>query len=147
MKRTDIAWLHDDALVAGISAPLSERGPLAGIAQDVIAAVVRASAMLELDAGEMLVREGEAATPEVYVLIEGALVVQSKSGFIARLDQVGAVVGEAAVVLGSKRSADVVAETAVRAVVVPAQVLADPHFADVAAGIRSAMLRDDWVKY
>jgi len=147
MKRTDIAWLHDDALVASLAAPLCERGPLAGLASDVVAAVVRSSAMLELAAGEMLIREGEPATPEVFLLIEGALVVQSKTGFIARLDQPGAVVGEAAVVLGSKRSADVLAETAVRALVVPSEVLSRPEFEDVAAGIRGAMLRDDWVKY
>jgi CRP-like cAMP-binding protein len=74
-------------------------------------------------------------------------VVQSNAGFIARLDELGAVVGEAAVVLGSKRSADVVAETEVNALVVSSQVLTRPEFADVAAGIRGAMLRDDWVQY
>ena len=134
-------------LIDDISARLSERGPLAGIARDVIAAVARSSALVELDAGEMLIREGEPATPEVFLLIEGTLVVQSKAGFIARFDELGAVVGEAAVVLSSKRSADVVAETEVTALVVPSQVLAQSDFADVAAGIRGAMLRDDWVKY
>ena len=147
MKRSEMRQLADPALVDDISARLSERGPLAGIPKDVIAAVARAGALLDLDKGEMLVREGEAATPEVYVLVEGTLVVQSKAGFIARLDQLGAVVGEAAVVLSSKRSADVVAETAVRALALSARDLARPEFADVAAGVRSAMLRDDWVKY
>ena len=147
MKRTEMRQIAAPGLIDDISARLGERGPLAGIPKDVIAAVVRASALVELDAGEMLVREGEPATPEVFLLIEGDLVVQSKGGFIARLEELGAVVGEAAVVLSSKRSADVVAETAVSALVVPAQVLARPEFADVAAGIRGAMLRDDWVKY
>jgi CRP-like cAMP-binding protein len=117
------------------------------LAADVVAAVVRSSSLVELDAGEMLVREGEPATAELYLLIEGTLVVQSKGGFIARLDELGAVVGEAAVVLSSKRTADVVAESAVHALVVPSQVLAQPEFADVAASIRGAMLRDDWVQY
>ena len=136
-----------DALVASLSARLCERGPLAGLAREVVAAVVRAGAIVELAAGEMLIREGEPATPEVFLLLDGALVVQSKAGFIARLDELGAVVGEAAVVLGSKRTADVVAETEVNALVVSSQVLVQPEFADVAAGIRGAMLRDDWVKY
>ena len=145
MKRTP---LNDDAQVATLGGRLCERGPLAGLSMDVVAGVVRASSMIELAAGETLVREGEPATAEVYLLVEGTLVVQSRAGgFIARLDQLGAVVGEAAVVLGSKRSADVLAETPVRAMVVPAQVLAQEQFADVAAGVRSAMLRDDWVKY
>jgi CRP-like cAMP-binding protein len=135
-------------LVESLSARLCERGPLAGLAADVVAGVVRSSALVELDPGEMLIREGDPATPEVFLLIEGALVVQSKAGgFIARLDELGAVVGEAAVVLSSKRSADVVAETEVHALVVPSQALARPEFADVAAGIKGAMLRDDWVKY
>jgi CRP-like cAMP-binding protein len=136
-----------DALVASLSARLCERGPLAGLARDVVAAVVRTSEIVELAAGELLIREGESATPEVFLLIDGTLVVQSNAGFIARLDELGAVVGEAAVVLGSKRSADVVAETEVNALVVSSQVLTRPEFADVAAGIRGAMLRDDWVQY
>jgi CRP-like cAMP-binding protein len=145
MKRNPVTG---PALVESLSARLCERGPLAGLAAHVVAAVVRSSALVELDPGEMLIREGDPATPEVFLLIEGALIVQSKAGgFIARLDELGAVVGEAAVVLSSKRSADVVAETEVHALVVPSQVLARPEFADVAAGIRGAMLRDDWVKY
>ena len=143
MKRYPVT----DALVESLSARLCERGPLAGLAREVVAAVVRAGAIVELAAGEMLIREGEPATPEVFLLLDGALVVQSKAGFIARLDELGAVVGEAAVVLGSKRTADVVAETEVNALVVSSQVLVQPEFADVAAGIRGAMLRDDWVKY
>jgi len=144
MKRNPVTG---PALVESLTARLCERGPLAGLAVEAVAAVVRSSALVELDAGEMLIREGEPATAEIYLLIEGTLVVQSKGGFIARLDELGAVVGEAAVVLSSKRTADVVAESAVHALVVPSQVIAKPEFADVAASIRGAMLRDDWVKY
>ncbi len=144
MKRNPVTG---PALVESLTARLCARGPLAGLAADVVAAVVRSSALVELDASEMLIREGEPVTAEIYLLIEGTLVVQSKGAFIARLDELGAVVGEAAVVLGSKRTADVVAESGVHALVVPSQVLTRPEFADVAAGIRGAMLRDDWIQY
>lgn len=147
MKRLPTAATHDPAAYEQLGARLSLSGPLAGISPDVIAAVARAGTLLELAAGEFLVREGEPATPEVYLLLEGALVVKSKGQPIARLDQPGAVVGEVAVVLSSNRTADVVAEGAVRALAVPVAVLAQPEFADVAAGIRGAMLRDDWVQY
>jgi hypothetical protein len=149
MKRTEVARLGDSAaLVERLADQLCARGPLAGIARDVVAGVVRSGALLELTAGELLIREGDPATPEVYLLVEGALVVQSKAGgFIARLDQSGTVVGEVAVVLSSRRTADVVAEAAVRALAIPTAVLATKEFADVAAGIRGAMLRDDWVQY
>jgi CRP-like cAMP-binding protein len=126
---------------------LSGRGPLAGIAPDTVAAFLRLGELIELDAGESLIREGEPATPEIYLLIEGALVVQSKGARLARLERPGDVVGEAAVVLGSKRSADVLADSAVRAVAIPGMALALPEFTDVAAGVRSALLRDDWVQY
>jgi CRP-like cAMP-binding protein len=147
MKRMPTAASDDPAAYQQLGERLSVRGPLAGISPDVIAGVARAGALLELAAGEFLVREGEPATPEVYLLLDGVLVVKSKGQPIARLDQPGAVVGEVAVVLSSKRTADVIAEGAVRALAVPVAVLAQPEFADVAAGIRGAMLRDDWVQY
>jgi CRP-like cAMP-binding protein len=147
MKRRVIGALGDPALAERLGEGLSANGPLMGIASNVIAGVVRVSAMLELAAGEFLVREGEPAAPEVYLLLEGTLGVQSKGSFIARLDQPGAVIGEVAVVLSSKRTADVVAESPARVLAVPVATLGQPEFADVAAGIRGAMLRDDWVHY
>jgi len=147
MKRGEIREIGNPAMVERLAEDLCEQGPLAGIPVNVVADVIRSAAMVELETGELLVREGEAATPEVYLLLEGSLAVQAKTGFIARLDKPGDVIGEAAVVLHSKRNADVVAETAVRALSIPAAVLAEAEFAEVAAGIRSAMLRDDWVQY
>jgi CRP-like cAMP-binding protein len=147
MKRQDVRSFADPALAGRLADPLSASGALAGIAASVIAAVARDSQLVELAAGEALVREGEAATAEVYLLVEGSLVVQSKAGFIARLDKPGDVIGEVAVMLSSKRTADVLAESGVRVLAVPTPLLARPEFADVAAGIRGAMLRDDWVQY
>jgi CRP-like cAMP-binding protein len=147
MKRTDIARIQDAAIAGRIAETLTASGPFAGIAVETLAQVVKAGSLIELANGEALVREGEAATPEVYLLIEGALIVQSKGAQLARLTRTGDVIGETAVLLSSKRTADVLAEGAVRVVAVPAQALTQPEFADVAAGVRSAMLRDDWVQY
>lgn len=145
MKRQPLDEFAD--AVGRHAAALAGSGPLAGLAPDTIAALLRLGDLIELEAGEALIREGDPAPPEVYLLLEGALVVQSKGAQLARLERPGDVVGEAAVVLGSKRTADVLAESAVRAVAIPGAALAQPEFRDVAAGVRSALLRDDWVQY
>jgi CRP-like cAMP-binding protein len=145
MKRTPMRALADAA--GRLAATLAERGPLAGIAPDTVAAFLELGDLVELDAGEALIREGEPAMAEIYLLVDGALIVQSKGARLARLERPGDVVGEAAVVLGSKRTADVLAEGAARVVAVPGKALALPEFTDVAAGVRSALLRDDWVQY
>jgi CRP-like cAMP-binding protein len=147
MKRTEIARIEDPALAGKLAETLCARGPLAGVGAGPLAEVIRRGTLIELDAGEALIREGEPATPEIYLLIEGALVVQSQGRTLARLDRPGDVVGEVAVVLSSKRTADVTAESAARAIAISARVLALEEFADVATGIRSTMLRDDWVQY
>jgi len=143
MKRQPIA---DPTFEGQLAALLCERGPLAGIAPEILENFVRLGALLELAAGEALVREGDVAA-EFYLLLEGALAVRSQGATLVRIDGQGSVVGEAAALLSQKRTADVVAEGAVRAIAVPGGVLARPEFADIAAGIRSASLRDDWVKY
>lgn len=147
MKRTDIARHGDPALAARLAETLRQRGPLAGLAVDAVARVVDLGALLELEPGEVLIREGESAASEVYLLVEGAFVVKAQGATVARLDHPGDVVGEVAVLLSSKRTADVIAESAVRAIAIPSKMLAQPEFAEAAAGIRSAMLRDDWVQY
>jgi CRP-like cAMP-binding protein len=126
---------------------LSERGPLAGVAASTAARFLRMGALLELEPGETLIREDETAAPEVYLLVEGALVVRAKSGTLARLEQPGDVVGEVAVLLSSKRTADVIAESAVSVVAIPSEVLAMPEHKEIEAGVSAAMIRDDWIKY
>jgi len=147
MQRIPIATIADRALAPRLAATLAARGPLAGLAEPLLAEFVARADLIDLPAGAALIREGEPATPEVYLLLEGALIVQSGGAQLARLERPGDVVGEAAVVLGSRRNADVLAEGAVRALAVPGEVLKRPEFADVAAGIRGALLRDDWVQY
>jgi len=146
MQRTENGGL-EDARVERLADTLRQRGALGGLAAPLVARLIRLGSLITLEKGEALVREGEPATPEIYLLVEGELVVQSKGAFIARLDRPGDVIGEAAVVLSSVRTADVIAESVVRAVAIPSGVIAMEEFADVAAGVRAAMLRDDWVQY
>jgi len=147
MNRRPLKDAVDAVLARQFATRLAETGPLAGIAVDVVESALRAGDLIELAPGEALIREGEPATPEVYVLLDGALAVESGGNPLARLERTGDVVGEVAVLLSSKRSADVVASSAARAVAIPATVLAQPEFTDIAAGIRSALLRDDWIQY
>ena len=147
MKRQDIKQLKDAAQAERLVGTLLARDAFSAIEPALLAKLVRHGALVELDKGEALIRETDAGAPEFYLLVEGALVVQSAGAFIARLDKPGDVAGEMAVLMSSKRSADVVAESAVRAIAIPAKALAQPEFAAVAEALRGVMLRDDWMKY
>lgn len=147
MRRTQIAQLDDAPRVERLVATLSGCKAFAGIAAVLLARLVRLGTLLELNAGEALIREGEPAAAELYLLVDGTLVVQSKAGFIAKLDRPGAVVGEVAVLLSSARTADVLAESAARLIALPSVILSQPEFAEVATAVRGSMLRDDWVQY
>jgi CRP-like cAMP-binding protein len=146
MQRTEISQL-DDARAGGLGSALGGSATFAGIPVPLLVKLVRLGALIQLGAGEALIREGEPATAEVYLLVDGTLVVQSKAGFIARLDRPGAVVGEVAVLLSSVRTADVLAESAAQLVAFPSGILSQPEFAEVATAVRASMLRDDWVQY
>lgn len=147
MKRTNIADSKNADLVNGLAETLRQRGPLAGLNADAVAGFIRLGALVALEPGEALIREDEEAAPEVYLLVEGVLAVRSKTGMIARLKNPGDVVGEVAVLLSTKRTADVVAESAVRVIAVPVKVLKMPEYAEVEAGVTGALIRDDWVQY
>lgn len=154
MRRTEISQLTDPALAERLTATLRELDALNGIAAPLVAKLVGLGTLVELEPGETLIHEGDLAAPEIYVLIQGALVVQSKTGFIARLDQPGDIVGEVAVLMSSKRTADVVAESAVRVIAIRPGVMKQPEFADVSAVFHkmvshsvSKKMSDDWAQY
>ena len=146
MKRTNLASASNE-LVDGLAARLGQHGPLARLGAANAASLLRLGELVALDPGEILIHEEEEARPEIYLLVEGALVVRSRTGTMARLSRPGDVVGEVAVLLSSRRTADVVADAAVRVVAIPARVLKMPEYAEAAANINGAMLRDDWVQY
>ena len=143
MKRTEI----DPALASRLAETLRQNGPLSGLAADAAASLITLGTLVELEPGEALIREDEEAAREIYLLVEGALAVKSKSGMVARLNRPGDVVGEVAVLLSSKRTADVIADSAVRALAIPEKVLEMPEYAEVASAVGGAMLRDDWIQY
>jgi len=143
MKRKDI----DAALAGRLAQTLRQHGPLAGLAADAAVSLIKLGTLVELEPGEALIREDEEAAREIYLLVEGALVVKSTSGTVARLDRPGDVVGEVAVLLSSKRTADVIADSAARVLAISAKALDLPEYAEVASAVGGAMLRDDWIKY
>jgi CRP/FNR family transcriptional regulator, cyclic AMP receptor protein len=78
--------------------------------------VAAASIELTIDAGKVLVREGEAGH-EAFVIMEGSATVSRKGENIATLS-VGDVVGELAPLTGGARTATVTADTAMELLVI-----------------------------
>lgn len=147
MQRTLISRIDDAPRVERLAATLCGGAAFGAVPAGLVGQLVRLGALVELAPGEALIREGEAAASEIYLLIEGTLAVQSKAGFIARLDRPGAVIGEVAVLLSSVRTADVLAESAAQVLAVPSSILSRAEFTEVAAAVRASMLRDDWMQY
>lgn len=154
MRRASIGAANDAGMVDGITGTLCGNGSFRQVAAAPLAELVRLGTLIELEPGEALMRQGEASTAEIYVLVEGTLVVRSNFGFIARLEQPGTVVGEVGVLMASERSADVVAESPVRALALPSELMTSTDSTGVAAVLRQVMsdslgskLRDDWVRY
>ena len=100
------AWLNHLAQV-----PL-----FANCSKKQLQAVAAASIELTIDAGKVLVREGEAGH-ECFVIMEGTANVSRKGETIATLG-VGDVVGELAPLTGGLRTATVTAETAMELLVI-----------------------------
>lgn len=147
MQRTEIGIIQDPSLVEHLTSLLSTRATFAGIEVARVGQLVRLGTQVELQPGETLIHEDEGGAAEIYLLIDGSLLIQSRGAFIARLDQPGDLIGEAAVLLSSPRNADVVAEKTTKLLALPASVVALPEFAEIAASFRAGMLRDDWVQY
>lgn len=146
MKKIVLAQAPADE-VARLVTALRQYGPLAKVEPPSATRLLQNGTLLELAPGEVLIREGGAAGDEFYLLVEGALGVQASIGTPARLDKVGDVVGEVAVLLKSRRNATVAAETTVRVVALNSSVLARAEYAGVLAAIKNAMVRDDWIQY
>ena len=146
MNKTALADAPADQ-VTGLVDTLRRQGPLSKVEAPSAARLLRQGTLLELSPGEVLIREGGAAGDEFYLLVDGALGVQATIGTPARLDKVGDVVGEVAVLLKSRRNATVAAETTVRVVALTSNVLARAEYAGVLAAIKQAMVRDDWIQY
>lgn len=98
------------------------------LSPEILDNVLRQGSEITLKKDSYLIREGDNAPPEMYILVEGSLVVVASNKFILRLDQPGDVVGEIAVIQSAARSADVVAEVDCRLIAFPAKLFeVDPH--------------------
>jgi predicted acylesterase/phospholipase RssA/CRP-like cAMP-binding protein len=93
---------------------VASNGVLAGLSQDAVGAIGAVMTLREIPAGDVLVREGEAADA-LYVLLDGRLAISLGDGGqqLGELEP-GAVVGEVAVLSGTLRTATATATTAVR---------------------------------
>ena len=98
------------------------------LSPEILDNVLRQGSDVTLKKDSYLIREGDNAPPEMYILVEGSLVIEANKKFILRLDQPGDVVGEIAVIQSTPRSADVVAEADCRLIAFPAELFeVDPH--------------------
>lgn len=154
MRRCEIRALQDSLLAERLAARLCQLDCLSDVPVPLVTKLVGLGELVDLEPGEVLIREGEWSAPEIYLLIEGVLAVQTGGAVIARLDQPGDVVGEVAVLMSSKRTADVIAESQVQVIAFRPADLKPSEFADVEAILHrvvsrgvSNKLSDDWVQY
>lgn len=80
------------------------------IPENLLLDMLRQSQLLQLAQDEQLVREGDNDPPEMYVLLQGALMVTSQGEFVSRLESPGDVVGEQAILSPEARTMTVTAE-------------------------------------
>ncbi|MBF0276767.1 MAG: GGDEF domain-containing protein [SAR324 cluster bacterium] len=72
--------------------------------------MVKLGDLVTLNKDDYLIREGDDAHLEMYILVEGSLAVTVQDKFILRLEMPGDVVGEMGVIHPGPRTADVIAE-------------------------------------
>lgn len=92
------------------------------LAPEVLKNILRQGSLLTVDKDHYLIREGDEAPPELYILVEGSLAIVANEKFILRLDSPGDVVGEMALIQSAPRSADVITESSCRLVEFPAEL-------------------------
>ena len=83
--------------------------------------MLKKGSLVTLEKDQYLIREGDDSALELYILVEGSLVILADRKFILRLDLPGDVVGELAVIQSAQRSADVITETDCRLIALPAE--------------------------
>jgi diguanylate cyclase (GGDEF)-like protein len=133
MRRTDLSQAADPAFLRQAAVILHGLKYFDAIGTELLEKLVRRGTLVEIESGEVLIREGDTSAPELYVLVEGALLVKAGARLINRLDQPGEVIGELAVMQAPPRTADVVAESAARVLAIRPEVLQQPGFAGITA--------------
>lgn len=93
------------------------------------------SSLLTRNRGELLARQADLSAGDLYILLEGVLLVRSGNRLISRLDRAGEIVGELAVLQSPPQTADIVVESAARVLAIRAETLALPAFDRLAASL------------
>jgi len=91
------------------------------LAPGILRNMLKKGTLVTLEKDQYLIREGDDSALELYILVEGSLVILADRKFILRLDLPGDVVGELAVIQSAQRSADVITETNCRLIALPAE--------------------------
>ncbi|MBF0352003.1 MAG: diguanylate cyclase [SAR324 cluster bacterium] len=94
--------------------------------ETVLENILREGDYLIIKPNEHLLYEGENKHQEIYVLIEGSLLVMSQGHLIMRLDDYGDIIGELSVLQPSVRYADVITESITHLVSFPVNALQLP---------------------
>ena len=92
------------------------------IDQQLFLDMLRQGELIHLKQEDRLIREGDTSPAEMYILVEGSLIVMSQQEFILRLEQPGDVVGELSIISPDPRAADVIAEVDSSVIVFPNQM-------------------------
>lgn len=100
---------------------------------NLIIKMLRQGELITLERDDLLIKEGDDSPAELFILIEGALAVESQGKFILRLEYPGDVVGEMGVIHPARRSADVVAESQCRLVAFSQKMFEVPKDAESAS--------------
>jgi flavin reductase (DIM6/NTAB) family NADH-FMN oxidoreductase RutF len=118
----------------------------AAMSDELMATIVAAGSERSFAPGELVVKEGDPGE-ELFVVVEGDARVQRGGRVLSRLGA-GELFGEVSVIDGRPRSADVVAETALRCLAIPRGVLrealaAEPRAAWAMLELLAGRLRED----
>ena len=89
---------------------------------EVLHRVLKNGTLIEVPPGTLLIKEGD-QDRDFFILLEGSLEVRSESKIILRLDSLGDIIGEMAVISDAPRSADVIAVLPSRLVQISSTVL------------------------
>ena len=119
MRRTELSVRKDHQEIDQFADSIHSGRYFRRLRRDVLLEMLRQGELMELDADEYLLREGEDQPPQLAVLLEGSLAVMSQGNFLMRLEYPGDVVGEMSVITRGGHAFDVLAEAPSRVVIFP----------------------------
>ncbi len=120
MQRTPLSVRRDHLALEAIAESLQSSRYFRKINLKLLKEMMRQGELVDIQEEEHLILENEAKSPEIFVLLEGSLVVTSKDAFLVRLNTPGDVVGEMSIISGDRsHTADVIAETNSRVIAFP----------------------------